>query len=47
MVYDVHKHRDVHILIDVHVGVTLFAHFLMKKRSLEHLLSMMCALRSL
>ena len=38
-----HVHQRWH----VHVGITLFAHFLLRKRSLEHLLSMMSAFRSL
>ena len=36
-----------HAHIDVHVGVTIFDHFLMKKHSLQHLLSMMSPFRSL
>ena len=44
---DVHIHLHIHIDVHVHVGVTMFAHFPMKQRSLEYLLSMMSAFRNL
>ena len=41
-----HSLSHIHMHIHIHVGATHFAHFSRKKRSLEHVGSMMCTVRS-